>query len=165
MCFTRTVKKNLHSTRSVLLMVFVLSNGCNSSLSKILQFQTKVAELFGQHLLLCSICMCISWRIKRRKIFNLNYFHQTFLFCCIIKAFPVNVKADFIHSHAKDKLFRIDSGCGKPEGDGLDFSLPVISFWFFLQWAWLMEYTGFTLVLTGRSLVIWNLIGSATGNI
>ncbi len=28
-------------------MVFMLSNGCNSSLGKILQFQTKVAELFG----------------------------------------------------------------------------------------------------------------------
>lgn len=55
--------------------------------------------------------MCLSSRNLLSGVFS---FGQTFVFCSIISS-------EFCSYVRQDKLFRIDNGCGKTEGDGVEF--------------------------------------------
>lgn len=101
--------------------LFLWSNTLYSSLVKSLQFQTKVTGLFGLHWLLFPMCIYS---------FNaVNFYLMILNICALLYHRRISSEcAGWFHSHVqKDKLFRIESGCGKPVGDGLDFFQPVIS--------------------------------------
>lgn len=59
-----------------------------------------------------------------------------------------SISSEFRSFVRQDKLFRIDSGCGKPEGDGLEFFSNQFYPWFFLNGRGYTQYCDFTLVLT-----------------